>query len=418
MDTLISFFMSVALALLIGIERQYSIGNSSKNEAVAGVRTFSLVGILAFLSGFLTIKLNYLFGVGGFLTVFLLAGLGYIRDFPTKERGLTTEIALVVTFLSSYLISIGYRQVGAISGVVLFSLLSNKDLLHEFVSKLTKDDFVATLKFLILSAIIYPLLPDKSFMGISMLNPAQIFKIVVLIAGISFMGYAGVRLVGAKKGLIMSAFLGSFISSTAVTINLSNFYKDNRESSKLLMACIILGCTIMFVRVLVLVWVFNSTLFYYTLIYFLPAIIFLLLFSGISLKNASKNNVENFKVDNPVSISSAVKFGLLLLLIILLADFMKKSFGDAGVLALAAISGVSDVDAITVLMSKMALTDSGNNVYLLGIIVASIVNSLVKGFLAVYIGGRNFGFKVLGALFVGSFLTVIFYFLDTFYSLF
>lgn len=410
--------MSVALALLIGIERQYSIGNSSKNEAVAGVRTFSLVGILAFLSGFLTIKLNYLFGVGGFLTVFLLAGLGYIRDFPTKERGLTTEIALVVTFLSSYLISIGYRQVGAISGVVLFSLLSNKDLLHEFVSKLTKDDFVATLKFLILSAIIYPLLPDKSFMGISMLNPAQIFKIVVLIAGISFMGYAGVRLVGAKKGLIMSAFLGSFISSTAVTINLSNFYKDNRESSKLLMACIILGCTIMFVRVLVLVWVFNSTLFYYTLIYFLPAIIFLLLFSGISLKNASKNNVENFKVDNPVSISSAVKFGLLLLLIILLADFMKKSFGDAGVLALAAISGVSDVDAITVLMSKMALTDSGNNVYLLGIIVASIVNSLVKGFLAVYIGGRNFGFKVLGALFVGSFLTVIFYFLDTFYSLF
>jgi len=410
--------MSVALALLIGIERQYSIGNSSKNEAVAGVRTFSLVGILAFLSGFLTIKLNYLFGVGGFLTVFLLAGLGYIRDFPTKERGLTTEIALVVTFLSSYLISIGYRQVGAISGVVLFSFLSNKDLLHEFVSKLTKDDFVATLKFLILSAIIYPLLPDKSFMGISMLNPAQIFKIVVLIAGISFMGYAGVRLVGAKKGLIMSAFLGSFISSTAVTINLSNFYKDNRESGKLLTACIILGCTIMFVRVLVLVWVFNSTLFYYTLIYFLPAIIFLLLFSGISLKNASKNNVENFKVDNPVSISSAVKFGLLLLLIILLADFMKKSFGDAGVLALAAISGVSDVDAITVLMSKMALTDSGNNVYLLGIIVASIVNSLVKGFLAVYIGGRNFGFKVLGALFVGSFLTVIFYFLDTFYSLF
>jgi len=410
--------MSVALALLIGIERQYSIGNSSKNEAVAGVRTFSLVGILAFLSGFLTIKLNYLFGVGGFLTVFLLAGLGYIRDFPTKERGLTTEIALVVTFLSSYLISIGYRQVGAISGVVLFSFLSNKDLLHEFVSKLTKDDFVATLKFLILSAIIYPLLPDKSFMGISMLNPAQIFKIVVLIAGISFMGYAGVRLVGAKKGLIMSAFLGSFISSTAVTINLSNFYKDNRESGKLLTACIILGCTIMFLRVLVLVWVFNSTLFYYTLIYFLPAIIFLLLFSGISLKNASKNNVENFKVDNPVSISSAVKFGLLLLLIILLADFMKKSFGDAGVLALAAISGVSDVDAITVLMSKMALTDSGNNVYLLGIIVASIVNSLVKGFLAVYIGGRNFGFKVLGALFVGSFLTVIFYFLDTFYSLF
>jgi len=352
------------------------------------------------------------------LTVFLLAGLSYIRDFPTKERGLTTEIALVVTFLSSYLISIGYRQVGAISGVVLFSFLSNKDLLHDFVSKLTKDDFVATLKFLILSAIIYPLLPDKSFMGISMLNPAQIFKIVVLIAGISFMGYAGVRLVGAKKGLIMSAFLGSFISSTAVTINLSNFYKDNRESAKLLMACIILGCTIMFVRVLVLVWVFNSTLFNYILIYFLPVIIFLLVFSGISLKNASKNNVENFKVDNPVSISSAVKFGLLLLFVILLADFMKKNFGDAGVLVLAAISGVSDVDAITVLMSKMALADSGNNVYLLGIIVASIVNSLVKGFIAVYIGGRNFGFKVLGVLFVGSFLTVIFYFLDTFYSLF
>ncbi|UOD35219.1 MgtC/SapB family protein [Deferribacteraceae bacterium V6Fe1] len=410
--------MSTALALLIGVERQYSVKNSSEKEAVAGVRTFSLVGILAYLSGFLTIKLNYLFGVAGFLTVLLLAGLGYIRDFPTKGRGLTTEIALVVTFLSSYLISVGYRQVGVVSGVVLFTFLSNKDLLHGFVGKLTKDDFVATLKFLMLAAIIYPLLPDKSFMGISMLNPAGVFKIVVLIAGISFMGYAGIRLVGAKKGLIVSAILGSFVSSTAVTINLSNFYKSNKESGKLLTSGIVLGCTIMFVRVLVLVWVFNNTLFKYALIYFLPAIIFLLVFSGISLKKASKDNLDNFKVDNPVSISSAVKFGLLLLAIILLADFMKKNFGDAGVLVLAAISGVSDVDAITVLMSKMAFTDSGNDIYLLGIIVASIVNSLVKGFLAVYIGGRNFGLRVLSSLFVGSVLIVIFYFLNTVYSLF
>jgi uncharacterized membrane protein (DUF4010 family) len=166
------------------------------------------------------------------------------------------------------------------------------------------------------------------------------------------------------------------------------------------------------------VWVFNNTLFKHALIYFLPAIIFLLVFSGISLKNASKDNLDNFKVDNPVSISSAVKFGLLLLAVILLADFMKKNFGNAGVLVLAAISGVSDVDAITVLMSKMAFTDSGNDIYLLGIIVASIVNSLVKGFLAVYIGGKNFGLRVLSALFVGSFIIVIFYFLNTVYSLF
>ncbi|MBZ4672698.1 MgtC/SapB family protein [Deferribacterales bacterium Es71-Z0220] len=418
MDVLLSFFMSTALALLIGVERQYSVRNSSENEAVAGVRTFSLVGILAYLSGFLTIKLSYLFGIAGFLTVLLLAGLGYLRDFSTKGRGLTTEIALVVTFLSSYLISVGYRQVGVISGVILFTFLSNKDLLHTFVSKLTKDDFVATLKFLILAAIVYPLLPDNSFMGISMLNPAGVFKIVVLIAGISFMGYAGIRLVGAKKGLIVSAILGSFVSSTAVTINLSNFYKSNKESGRLLTAGIILGCTIMFVRVLILAWVFNNTLFKNIFIYFIPAIIFLLIFSGISLKDASKDNLDNFKIENPVSISSAVKFGLLLLVIILMADFMKKHFGDAGVLVLAAISGISDVDAITVLMSKMASTDSGNNIYMLAIIVASIVNSLVKGFLAVYIGGKNFGLRVLSALFVGSFIIVIFYFLNTVYSLF
>lgn len=411
--------MSVSLALLIGLERQYSVKDSLENEAVAGVRTFSVIGILAFLVGFLTTKYSYLFGIVGFLAVFILASLGYLRDFSTKGRGLTTEIALIVTYLSSYIISVGYKQIGVISGVVLFTFLSNKDLFHKFVEKLTKDDFIATLKFLILAAIIYPLLPDKSYMGILMLNPSQIFKIVVLTAGISFLGYVGIRVAGAKKGLIVSAVLGSFISSTVVTINMSNLYKSNIKSGKFLVACTILGCTIMFVRVLVLVWVFNSTLFNYILIYFLPGIIFLLLLSGISLKNESNHKVEDFKVDNPVSISSSIKFGLLFLFIILLADFMKKNFGDAGVLVLAAISGVSDVDAITILMSKMAITDSGNNIiYLLGIIVASIVNSLVKGFLAVYIGGRNFGLKVVYALSIGSLLIVIFYFLNTFCSLF
>lgn len=366
----------------------------------------------------MTTKYSYLFGIVGLLAVFILAGLGYLRDFSTKERGLTTEIALIVTYLSSYMISIDYRQVGIISGVVLFTFLSNKDLLHKFVEKLNKDDFIATLKFLILAAIIYPLLPDNSYMGIVMLNPSQIFKIVVIIAGISFLGYVGIRVAGAKKGLILSAVLGSFISSTAVTINLSNLYKRNIKSGKFLVACTILGCTIMFVRVLILVWVFNSTIFNYILIYFLPAIIFLLLFSGISIKNESNHKIEDFKVDNPVSISSALKFGLLFLVIILLGNFMKKNFGDVGVLVLAAISGVSDVDAITILMSKMAITDFGNNIYLLGIILASIVNSLVKGFLAVYIGGKNFGLKVVYALFIGSLLIVIFYFLNTFCSLF
>lgn len=101
MDTLITFFMSVSLALLIGLERQYSLKDSLENEAVAGLRTFSIIGILAFLAGFLTTKYSYLFGIAGFLSVIILAGLGYLRDFSTKERGLTTEIALIVTYLSS-----------------------------------------------------------------------------------------------------------------------------------------------------------------------------------------------------------------------------------------------------------------------------------------------------------------------------
>ncbi|MDK2791218.1 MAG: hypothetical protein PWQ25_81 [Deferribacteres bacterium] len=409
------FFISVAISFLIGLERQFSIKSENNRETIAGVRTFSLVGIFAYISGFLSIKFSYYFGVAGFIGAIVFAVLGYIRDFKTDERGLTTEVAFVVTFLSSYLIALGEVKLGIAAGVVLFAFLSNKSLIHKFVFNMKKEDFVAILKFLVLASIIYPVVPDKSYFGIELLNPSDIFKIVIVIAGISFLGYAGVRVVGVKKGILISSVIGAFVSSTAVTINLSNLYRQDKRLRNILILCILLGCTIMFIRIMVLVWIFNFGLFKDIFIYISPGIILLVILSTIFFKNGYDIKGENVKIDNPVNIFSALKFAFLLGVIIILADFMGKKFGNKGIVLLSVFSGISDVDAITVMLSKMATENIQNEVYILGIVVAAVVNNLVKGGLSIYIGGFSFGIRVFIPLALSSIFIFVVYFLKIFY---
>lgn len=420
MNDIYQLLIAILSALLIGTEREFNLKSLPDEEHIAGIRTFALIGIIAALSGVLTLKVSLVFGFLGFLAAFAITIFSYLNSSKLPDKGLTTETSLIATYLSVYTISIGYIKIGVMSVVIIFTLLSLKTKFRYFIDQLGEKDFYATLKFLILIAMIYPLLPDKYYFDIEILNPSSIFKIVILIAGLSYLGYIAVRVVGAKKGLLVSSILGSLVSSTAVTINLSKFYKENRHFESICRMGILSACTIMFFRVLVLVAIFNNKLIINIFVPFLSVIVFLCIIMFFDYrKSGVKIREEHFDLKNPVSISSALKFGLLLVVIILLSEVMKKYFGTKGILVLSAISGISDVDAITVLLSKMALNSPNDTqTYTLGIFIASIVNTFVKGFLAYYVGGSKFGIKVFIVLCLASIVGIVLFILNSVYSLF
>lgn len=420
MNDIYNLLIAILSALLIGAEREFSLKSLPDEERIAGIRTFALMGIIAALSGVLTLKVSVAFGILGFVAAIGIAIFSYLNSSNFTDKGLTTETSLIATYLSVYIISIGHIKIGVMSVVIIFALLSLKAKFRYFIDQLGEKDFYATLKFLILIAIIYPLLPDKMYFGIEILNPSGIFKIVIIIAGLSYLGYVSVRIVGAKKGLFISSLLGSIVSSTAVTINLSKYYKENRHFESVCRIGILSACTIMFIRVMVLVVIFNRELILPLLISFAPIVLFLGVVISFDYRKMSvKVREDQFELKNPVSISSALNFGFFLVAIILLAEVMKKYFGTKGVLALAAISGLSDVDAITVLLSKMALTSENSmQIYVLGVFIASIVNTFVKGFLAYYIGGTKFGVKLFLILSISSISGIALFILNSAYSLF
>ncbi|MBC7197553.1 MAG: MgtC/SapB family protein, partial [Deferribacterales bacterium] len=209
MNDIYQLLIAILSALLIGTEREFNLKSLPDEEHIAGIRTFALIGIIAALSGVLTLKVSVIFGFLGFVTAFAITIFSYLNSSKLPDKGLTTETSLIATYLSVYTISIGYIKIGVMSVVIIFALLSLKAKFRYFIDQLGEKDFYATLKFLILIAMIYPLLPDKYYFDIEILNPSSIFKIVILIAGLSYLGYIAVRIVGAKKGLLVSSILGS-----------------------------------------------------------------------------------------------------------------------------------------------------------------------------------------------------------------
>lgn len=396
MSDLINFFAALLAGMLVGAERQWKARDFPDGTYVAGLRTFSIIGAFGGLSGILSVKLSPLFGVASFLSVSGFLIVSYYREPSSNDRGLTTEFGALGIFFSSLLCGIGELQMGITSAVTIFVFLTLKKQLHSLVKQLGEKDIIAMIKFLAMTAIIYPLIPDKNiFPGIHF-NPAEIFKMVILISGLSMLGYIFVRIYGAKKGILASAFFGSLVSSTAVTVNMSKLYEEDNTKKSVCQKAVILACGVMFVRIFFIVFVLNPEM---SVKLFLPLFISATVLTALSyfgIKNEyDSGQTDIIEIKNPANISSALKFGLLLGAVFFAGDFARDYYGNKGIFALSVLSGVSDVDAITITLSKLASTSEDIKIFVSGVFVAASVNTLIKGAISVYSGGTVFGMKIL-----------------------
>ncbi|MFP3874310.1 MAG: MgtC/SapB family protein [Thiohalophilus sp.] len=397
LETFTQLGIAIAIGLIIGLERGWKGRESEEGSRVAGLRTFGLIGLLGGLwallaesqaQGLILISLAFV-ALAALLIVGHVLAVKQSGDF-----GITTIVAALIAFALGALSVSGEMHVAVAGAIVTAIILSLKSLLHGWLRLIDYDELSAILKLALIWVVILPLLPNQGYGPWQAINPYQIWWMVVLIAGISFAGYVAIKIVGAHKGLLITGFLGGLVSSTAATINLSKL-AQKRTRVPVICAAILLAETIMFPRMLLEIAVVNRAL-------LLSAWLPILIMTGVMLAGVviiwhrkEQSGDGELSVTNPFQIKIALQFGLLLAAVMFLAEAAMAWFGDAGIYLVALISGIADVDAITLSLASMANSDLAPETAVRGIVIAAIANTLFKTALALTIAGRQMLWRLL-----------------------
>lgn len=388
---IVQVLAALAVGLLVGIERGWSGRKEDEGDRVAGLRTFSLIGLLGGVSAQLSdITGQWVLGVG-FAAVVVMAVASHIVGMRAKDDiGITTEFAMMLTFALGAWASLGFYIYAFATTAIVVALLGIKPVLHRWLRNIQTEEIYAGIKLLVISLVLLPLLPNQGYGPWNALNPYWIWWMVVLISGISFVGYFAIKYAGNRMGTLLTAITGGLASSTAVTLSMAQLARPHVKKT-LFMSGVIVAASIMFIRVLIEVAIVNAPLLSHV---WLPiSVMFVcLLLGGVWLWFGNKENEPDSEIEmnNPFKLSTALQFGALLGLILLLSEGSKQWFGDEGVYILSIVSGLVDVDAITLSLSRMSLGDLSYSVATTGIILSSAVNTVVKGFLfAFFVGFKN-----------------------------
>jgi uncharacterized membrane protein (DUF4010 family) len=404
-DVLIGFAVSVGIGFLIGLERQFSKEVREKEEQFAGIRTYTLVCIFGFLSALLSSQTGtWLYGVALVChSAFVI--ISYMKLSAPGNKGGTSEIAAIITFLLGGLVFFKLILFALIVTVTLLLLLAYKPHLHLFVRKLTREELIAIILFVVISALVIPFLPDKNFGPYELWNLKEIWKMVVLVSGMSLVGYMISKLLG-NRGTTLAGIIGGLVSSTSIALTFAQRSKEkNSDTSAFYYAIGIIGaCTIMFPRILFEVYVVNKSLATHL---WLPVILIML--AGalaayfIYKRKNGRTNSREVPLKNPLNFGTAIKFAILFAAIQWLVKFCTENFGDSGTYVAGAISGITDVDAITLSMAKISRGTGNMPIAVDTILIAALSNTLVKFIIVLTMGSvelRRIALAGFGAIFI------------------
>ncbi len=396
--------LALALGLLIGFERGWHERAGPEGSRIAGIRTFALVGFGGGLAALLLGTYDSVaFGLA-FAAVATLIIAAHVASLPRiGSLGVTTGIATLVTFLLGAAAVRGEPLIAAAGAVVTTILLSLKPVLHRWLQNIEQQELLAVLKLLLISVVILPVLPDRGMGPWAAINPYEIWWLVVLIAGVSFAGYVAVRLFGAGHGVMLTGLLGGITSSTAVTLSLARLSRHNPEASRLLAAGATAASAMMLPRLLLVVGLLNPAL-ALQLAWPLGAAAVTSFAGAFWLWRGAANDAAEpaLKLDNPFEFWVALRFGLLLAIIMLLARAVPAWFGAEGLYALAAISGLADVDAISVSMARLAGGEIAPELAAAAVGIAALTNTLAKVLYTFIAGHRAAALRVAAVLLLSA----------------
>ena len=399
MDDITPFYAlgaALALGLLIGIERGWKDREQAEGSRVAGVRTFALIGLLGGVWGLLSQQLGALVLGIAFATLALVLVGAYVYSRKREtDIGITGIIAGLLAFAFGAMCALDQITLAAAGAVVTTILLGAKPVLHAWLGRIEGRELHATFKLLLISVVMLPLLPDQGYGPWAVFNPYRIWWMVVLIAGISFTGYFAMKIVGERKGIMLTGIFAGLASSTAVTVNFARIGRKERGMDDILAAGTLVACATMFPRILLVTGVFSWPL----AVQLAAPVGVMMLISYVAAwffwqRSATHPSSERTRLQNPFELGPALSFAALLAAILFLSRALESMFGETGLYLVAAASGLADVDAITLTVANMAVEFLDVEVATIAILIAAAANSLVKAGLSAGIGGRGLGTRV------------------------
>ncbi|MDH4021036.1 MAG: MgtC/SapB family protein [Xanthomonadales bacterium] len=391
LNTAWEFGSALGLGVLIGLERQRTRGDS---EVFAGVRTFALVALFGSVSVFASEQsgLPWLVGLT-FLSVLAVVITAYQATSRKGAIGATTEVSVLITFFIGCICAWGQVGIAGAVTVVAMLLLSLKSWLHNLAKRIEPSDVEATLKFAIITLIVLPLVPNTNFgpEGLEVINPYKTWLMVVLIAGLNFVGYILVKVLGREHGFGLTGLLGGLVSSTAVTLGFSQRSRIEPNLAPVLTLSILLAWTVMYFRVVIEVGVVNFALAKdLTLGMLFMGIVSLAICLLLWRKGRSKETAEVESGHNPFELGDAIKFGGLFAVVIFIASAAQAYFGDTGLYVAGALAGLTDVDAIALSMANLAQQNPDSSTAAARtIVIAVISNTMVKCGMAIWLGAPS-----------------------------
>lgn len=389
----LAFRLALALAIgfVIGLERGWRERDEEEGRRTAGLRTFSLIGLMGGILGALSQGGGVLLLAAGFVTIGLVLGAFMWREGQhDKDFSATSLVAALLTFsLGAYAVA-GEPTGAAGAAVATAILLANKRTLHGWMERLTWIELRAGLLLAAMTFIALPLLPDRTLDPWDSLNPHDLWLMTILIAAVSFAGYAAVKLAGPKSGLILAAAMGGLFASTAVTLSLARLAKSNGAHLKMLAGGILAAGCVMLLRVLAVTALINAVLALRLATVLLTAALTMgviaLSLVRLDRTGMAAGRTTGFKLKNPFDFFQVLRFGGLLVVVILAVALVRRYAGDAGLLGLAALSGLADVDAMTLSVARLGEV---NDLAVDAILVTVAVNSLVKAAYAAVSGNAR-----------------------------
>ena len=398
MDALVShlppeffgFVLTLGLSLLIGFERE-----EHEPEGIGGVRTFPIIGLGGFLliAGFPDTAIPFALGLvvmGG------LVALTHWHALQLGEPGITTEAAALLTFTIGGCAAKGLYWISIATGVVTVILLHEKRLLEGLATALPRHEMRTLLRFLLLIAVILPVVPNRTFTPFE-INPFKLWLVVVAVSGVSYVSYLLRMWWGEDRGLILAGLLGGAYSSTVTTVVLSRQSKKREPCSVGYAGAIVAATGMMYIRLWILLLLFAAPLAYrLTGLFWGLSVAAVIVGSLLARTNRVPDDCEfdpttERRDGNPLDVTSAFTFAAIFLAILVATKVVAERFGTTGVLVMAAIMGAADVDPFILGLTQNIGSGLDLGIAALAVVIASAVNNLMKGVYAVIFGSRRTG---------------------------
>lgn len=396
---LVKLLIAGAAGFIIGVERGWSARELDDHLDVAGMRTFALAGlgggVCALLPG-ATVMLVILVAA----IALLLTSSRFMAAVKNPDAGLSTEMALIVTPLLGAF-STSHPLEGMAAAAVVAALLGFKQELHGALHGLERQELLASLQLLVVAVVILPLLPDEPVGPWDSVNPRTVGWLVLLLLGVSYVGYFAVRTVGPGRGLLLTALLGGFTSSTAVTLAYARLSKQNSDTTPLLSAGIALACAMMALRVGIVVGTIQPLLLSaIALPLAILGLVPLVYTAALARRSVTTRVDDSLRISNPFAIGAALTLAAAITVLSIAIRGAEVLVGNSGTYAIAALSGILDVDPVAVAMAGSTVAMEVANgtrgalpvgVAANGILLAVIVNTVAKAIMTAVTGTRELG---------------------------